>query len=630
MVIFLNLDGSCKNVTPQKVYQGSNNVIDVTVVAPFPSTTALQIGFILPDGLYWQSPPDGARYAPMEFVEQDAVHDVSVWHFALPLSVTQQQGELQIAINAVTTVGNTTSYLCKQIIEESILPNLPSAPEPSVYELLQLYLARLDGRTANVANLVKSIQKVAPNAFTYTDNKGITSAPIVIEGGDAAPIPVNAASTIEIPEDAWQPVYSEQTVTGYNALITAAMHGQMRDGAAARDLWVSFSETDSEVIAGVYQGYTVSETGYITISVKQPVAMTVRVWNGKGLVDEVARDMVEQETARAEGTEKKLQEQIYELQNSGVDLLARKEIAEETERAEQAEQTLQNNIEAETSRAENAESDLRTQIATEASRATEAEQVLNSDIQGLREDINKESHFRGMFNSVEELKTAYPTATPNDYAWIAGGNIWIWENEKWTDSNKPVPSTAVPASDSTPLMDGDASPGTLSTYARGDHRHPSDTSKVSKSGDTMTGSLTAQGLYDGTNNRVFSPINKPTPEDIGLGNVANERQYSEDNPQPTAGVTMVTRSSNSLRTGAGWDTVNQIGFTPSLILINLRFAAGSNVDTSYIFPDETWNNGQTKNIYVGDVAVAVTRSGYIFINTNSIGGSYAITVSAIK
>jgi hypothetical protein len=39
-------------------------------------------------------------------------------------------------------------------------------------------------------------------------------------------------------------------------------------------------------------------------------------------------------------------------------------------------------------------------------------------------------------------------------------------------------------------MDGTGAAGTATTYARGDHRHPADTAKVDKAGDTMTGQLT--------------------------------------------------------------------------------------------------------------------------------------------
>ena len=504
MVIFLNLDGSCENVTPQKVYQGSNNVTEITLVAPFPSTTAMQIGFVLPDGLYWES-SEHARYAPMEFVPQETVSGINVWKFILSFSVTAQQGDLYIAVNATTADGNTTSYMVKQIIEESVLPNEPNPPDLSVYDYLSLYLARLDGRTENVANLVKSVQKVAPNAITYTTNSGVESAPIVIEGGDTAPIPVNAASTVKIPLDAWQPVYSGQAVTGYSALITAAMHGQMRDGATANDLWVSFDETDNGVISGVYQGYTVSETGDITINVNQPVAMTVRVWNGKGLVDNMAREMIEKETERAEqaettlqdnidaeteraeAEEAHLQEQIDELHNTGVDLTARRMVQEETERAQAA------------------ESNLQTLIDDETKRATDVENELASDIQGLREDIDNEEHFRGMFTSVEALRAAYPTATPNDYAYIVGGNQWVWENGAWVDSGEPTPNTAVPKGTSTPLMDGVGSAGAANEYAAIDHRHPSDTNKVNKSGDTMTGDLKVDGdLVSGGTLKVYN------------------------------------------------------------------------------------------------------------------------------
>lgn len=50
-------------------------------------------------------------------------------------------------------------------------------------------------------------------------------------------------------------------------------------------------------------------------------------------------------------------------------------------------------------------------------------------------------------------------------------------------------SGAANPSDSLPEMDGLGSPGTGGNYSRGDHRHPSDTSKVSKAGDHMTGFL---------------------------------------------------------------------------------------------------------------------------------------------
>ena len=330
MVIFLNLDGTAQKVTPARVFQGSNNVTDVTVIAPYPSTTVMDIGFILPNGMYWVGEQDN-RYMPMQFVEQDAVKGVSAWTYKLPRSVTANMGDVFVAVNASSTDGNTTSYLCKITIEESVLPDLPTEPEPDVYELLHQYISRLDGLTANVPNLVASIQKVAgkSNAITYTTESGQVSAEIVLGGGEDVPVSAGAAGVVTIPERAWQAVTNEAgALIGYTTVIKAAMHGQMRDGATAKDLWVSFDEAESAVFKGAYEDYTVNEAGDITIYVNQPVDLTVRVWNGKGLVDTKARE----------------------------------DIAAEKERAEAAEQQLQENIEAEIERAEAAESGLQSQV----------------------------------------------------------------------------------------------------------------------------------------------------------------------------------------------------------------------------------------------------------------------------
>lgn len=45
----------------------------------------------------------------------------------------------------------------------------------------------------------------------------------------------------------------------------------------------------------------------------------------------------------------------------------------------------------------------------------------------------------------------------------------------------------------TPEMDGTGSAGTVDSYSRGDHKHPSDTSKLDKAGGEITGNLTVDG-----------------------------------------------------------------------------------------------------------------------------------------
>ena len=63
------------------------------------------------------------------------------------------------------------------------------------------------------------------------------------------------------------------------------------------------------------------------------------------------------------------------------------------------------------------------------------------------------------------------------------------------------------ASDATPQMDGVGSAGTGGNYSRGDHVHPSDTSKVNKSGDTMTGDLRVDGAFVPLHELQFLHVN---------------------------------------------------------------------------------------------------------------------------
>lgn len=62
------------------------------------------------------------------------------------------------------------------------------------------------------------------------------------------------------------------------------------------------------------------------------------------------------------------------------------------------------------------------------------------------------------------------------------------KNDSGFITTSDIPEGAA-ASTTVPKMDGTAAVGSELAFARGDHVHPSDTKKVNKSGDTMTGNL---------------------------------------------------------------------------------------------------------------------------------------------
>lgn len=86
------------------------------------------------------------------------------------------------------------------------------------------------------------------------------------------------------------------------------------------------------------------------------------------------------------------------------------------------------------------------------------------------------------YPTLAALQSAHPTGSAGDAYLVGSGGvftlyIWSTSSEAWTDAGSlasPSPSTTAP------LMDGAASAGSSSLYARGDHVHPSDTAKLDK------------------------------------------------------------------------------------------------------------------------------------------------------
>ena len=108
----------------------------------------------------------------------------------------------------------------------------------------------------------------------------------------------------------------------------------------------------------------------------------------------------------------------------------------------------------------------------------EQTEIIKSDVEGLQQQINEEAHFRGYLSTNAKIQSL--AATPNDFAYSAeSGTKWVYDADNgWIDTGSPVPDQLTPASDTTPLINGEASVGSENAYARGDHRHPTDTTRL--------------------------------------------------------------------------------------------------------------------------------------------------------
>ena len=98
--------------------------------------------------------------------------------------------------------------------------------------------------------------------------------------------------------------------------------------------------------------------------------------------------------------------------------------------------------------------------------------------QGIQGETGDGLEILDRYATLAELQAAHPTGNPGD-AYMVGDHLYIWSvsTSAWIDAgtlSSPSPSVTVP------LMDGTAAIGSLTTYAKGDHRHPTDTSRASQ------------------------------------------------------------------------------------------------------------------------------------------------------
>lgn len=151
-------------------------------------------------------------------------------------------------------------------------------------------------------------------------------------------------------------------------------------------------------------------------------------------------------------------------------------------------------------------------LSTTAKTIVSAINENKASIDGLRENIIEQEHFKGFAQTASDVQKI--VADINDFAYcINTGTIWIYGENGWADSQNPYPSDATPLSTTVPEMDGTASVGVSSSAARADHIHPTDISRASASAlqsETQAREQAISTLQENLTAQISSKYTKPS------------------------------------------------------------------------------------------------------------------------
>lgn len=157
MVVYIFTDGNVKIVSPENIYQGST-VSEITLLTPFPSTTSLSVGFVMPDGTKLTAQPMNYTQTIVDG------QSVTAYTYTLPYTVTEQAGEVQMAFAALFSNGTQTSYMARFEVQESVLPEPPAQPDEDTYELILQYAQTAMQNAANAQSAAEAAQTAAESA----------------------------------------------------------------------------------------------------------------------------------------------------------------------------------------------------------------------------------------------------------------------------------------------------------------------------------------------------------------------------------------------------------------------------------------------------------------------------------
>ncbi len=208
-------------------------------------------------------------------------------------------------------------------------------------------------------------------------------------------------------------------------------------------------------------------------------------------------------------------------------------------------------------------------------------------------------------------------------------HVWLlikqWISDQGFAKSSDIPPGSE-ASTSTPLMDGEASVGNSEKFARGDHRHPSDTTKQNLI--NSSNKLSADFIQDGNTNKVFTSTEKTKLSNIDTSVLAPKESPAFTGipiaPTASAGTNTTQIATTAFVTtavangiagiqGISYSVVTSLPASGEAGVIYLVSNSGSSNNS---YDEYIWVNNSFEKIGTTDIDL----SGYLQINSKISNG----------
>ena len=181
VTVVVSSDGRIIHTEQQCVFRRSNKQNRLVALLDFPRLSVVKANFRRADGV-----KPNSQYMTYTGEQTYEGESYRAYEYLLTNYQLNATGQLVVSLDVMcddvtATVGDfTIDVEASEAGKDDVAPSDPNQYDEALQGLIRTDSKLID-LTANVPNLVASIQKVkgSSNAFTYTDNSGVESAPIV-------------------------------------------------------------------------------------------------------------------------------------------------------------------------------------------------------------------------------------------------------------------------------------------------------------------------------------------------------------------------------------------------------------------------------------------------------------------